>query len=64
MKTELEKKTIYNKILKLIEKGYTIEDSCIITNISRSMFYRVLNETQKIELKNYKISNSKCNKKY
>lgn len=55
---------IFEKVLKEVKKGMTIQSACKIMNISRHYFYDKTNSLQKEELKTAKILNKKRHDKY
>jgi len=48
---------IYEKVLREVVKGSSIDLACIAANISRSFFYREASDFQKTEIRCFKIKN-------
>lgn len=50
---------VYNNVIKLVEDGFTIDQSLKKLNYSRNTFYRKISKEQKILLQMAKTANAK-----
>ena len=45
---------IFNKVIDMVKKGYTIQESCELTKVDRTYLYKIMTSKQKAELISYK----------
>lgn len=55
-KYDIDIELVFKSVLAEVKKGHTIQTACKTVNVQRSLFYSLMSNIQKKELRSYKIA--------